>query len=386
MSDFIFIGSVFCTLISAYLLLFNKIGLQSFSDKILAALFLSYSVCVIAYLLISSGWIIHVPLLYKAAAPINYLIPPLAYIYVRSVLHNESSFTKFDLFHLIPFVLITCNYLPLYTLGYSERLEIVKNVLQSYDKNYLNQDGFFSENIQFLRPVQSVVYLFFQWKILIEFQRKNKNIAFKEHTLMILNWLKKFNYGITFTIVTFLIFVFGVVYNLVNQQPLNDVVFYAAIPVSLSLFYLTSYLIINPKVLMGLPYISKEAIDNPKSLMRDVNYDFEIDSIKTYFEEHKPFLQPSLSINQLSLSLDLSPKVVSFIMNQYLHQNFNDFVNAYRVAYLIDSMQQGALKNYTIQALAMQSGFANKTSFINAFKKIHQCTPSQYIIENNIIK
>lgn len=386
MSDFIFIGSVFCTLISAYLLLFNKIGIKSFSDKILATLFLSYSYCVIGYLLISSGWIIYVPLMYKTSAPVNYLVPPLAFLYVRSVLNNETSFKKTDLFHLLPFLLIVFNYVPLYTASHQERVNVVKLVVENYNQNYLIQDGYFSENIQFLRPIQSVVYLFFQWKILIEFQRKNKNIAFKEHTLMILNWVKKFNYGISFTILTFLIFVVGVVYNIVNKQPLNDVVVYAAIPVSISLLYLSSYLILHPQVLIGLPYIGKETIDNPKSLMRDINYDFEIGTIKTYFEEHKPFLQPSLSINQLSLSLDLSPKVVSFIMNQYLHQNFNDFVNAYRVAYLIDNMHKGALKNYTIQALAMQSGFANKTSFINAFKKVHQCTPSQYIIENNIIK
>ena len=62
-----------------------------------------------------------------------------------------------------------------------------------------------------------------------------------------------------------------------------------------------------------------------------------------------------------------------------MNQNFNDFVNSYRVASLIESMQQGGLKNYTIQALALQAGFANKTSCMNAFKKVHNCTPSQYI-------
>lgn len=386
MSDFIFIGSVFCALISAYLLLFNKIGLKTFSDKVLAFLFISYSYCVIGYLLISSGWLIHVPILYKTSAPINYLIPPLAFIYVRSILFNESKFRKGDLLHLIPFLFIAFNYIPLYIAGYQERNEVVKMVIYSYDKNYLNQDGFFSENIQFLRPIQSVVYLLFQWKILVEFKQKNNNVPYKEHTQMILNWLKIFSYAITFTILTFLIFVFGVVYNLVNKQSLNDVVTYSAIPVSISLLYLSSYLILNPKVLIGLPYVGKEIGNNPRSVMKEVNYDFEIDTIKSYFESHKPFLQPSLTINQLSLSLDLSPKVVSFIMNQCLHQNFNDFVNAYRVAYIIESMQQGALKYYTIQALALQSGFANKTSFINAFKKVHHCTPSQYIIENNIIK
>ena len=379
MGDFLFIGSVFCTLISAYLLFFNKIGLQSFSDKILATLFLSYSYCVIVFLLISSGWIVHAPFLYKTSAPINYLVPPLAYLYVRSVLYNESKFEKKDFIHLVPFLIITFNYLPIYFSSYNERLEVVKLVIIRYDNNYLIQDGFFSENIQILRPIQSLVYLVLQWKILIDFKKKNITTSFKEHTLMIFKWLKKFNYCISFTNLTFLIFVFGVAYSLANKQPLNEVVLYAAIPISISLLYLSSYLIINPQVLAGLPYIGKELKNNPKSFIKEVNYELEIAAIKSYFEVHKPFLQPSLTIGQLSLSLNLSPQVVSFIINQCLNQNFNDFVNSYRVASLIESMQQGGLKNYTIQALALQAGFANKTSCMNAFKKIHQCTPSQYI-------
>jgi AraC-like DNA-binding protein len=379
MGDFIFIGSVFCALISAYLLFFNIIGLQSFSDKILATLFLSYSYCVIVFLLISSGWIVHAPFLYKTSAPINYLVPPLAYLYVRSVLYNESKFEKKDFLHLVPFLIIAFNYIPIYFSSYNERLEVVKLVIHSYDKNYLIQDGFFSENIQILRPIQSLVYLVLQWKILIDFKKKNITTSFKEHTLMILKWLKKFNYCISFTNLTFLIFVIGVANSLANKQPLNEVVLYAAIPISISLLYLSSYLIINPHVLAGLPYIGKELKNKPKSFIKEVNYDLEIATIKSYFEVQKPFLQPSLTIGQLSLSLDLSPKVVSFIINQCLNQNFNDFVNSYRVASLIESMQQGGLQNYTIQALALQAGFANKTSCMNAFKKVHNCTPSQYI-------
>ena len=379
MGDFIFIGSVFCALISAYLLFFNIIGLQSFSDKILATLFLSYSYCVIVFLLISSGWIVHAPFLYKTSAPINYIVPPLAYLYVRSVLYNESRFEKKDFLHLVPFLIITFNYLPIYFSSYNERLEVVKLVINNYDNNYLIQDGFFSENIQILRPIQSLTYLVLQWKILIDFKKKNITTSFKEHTLMIFKWLKKFNYCISFTNLTFLIFVFGVAYSLAKKQPLNEVVLYAAIPISVSLLYLSSYLIINPHVLAGLPYIGKELKNKPKSFIKEVNYDLEIATIKSYFEAHKPFLQPSLTIGQLSLSLDLSPKVVSFIINQCLNQNFNDFVNSYRVASLIKSMQQGGLQNYTIQALALQAGFANKTSCMNAFKKVHNCTPSQYM-------
>ena len=106
MGDFIFIGSVFCALISAYLLLFKKNIAHLFSDKILAILFLCYSYCTLNFILISSGWLIYLPNLYRTSAPINYLIPPLAYMYVKSVLTNKNKWKLVDALHLIPFLLI----------------------------------------------------------------------------------------------------------------------------------------------------------------------------------------------------------------------------------------------------------------------------------------
>jgi hypothetical protein len=47
-----------------------------------------------------------VPYLYKSAAPINFLIPPFAYIYIRSVLRDEQKFKVTDYIHFIPAVLV----------------------------------------------------------------------------------------------------------------------------------------------------------------------------------------------------------------------------------------------------------------------------------------
>ena len=68
-----------------------------------------------------------------------------------------------------------------------------------------------------------------------------------------------------------------------------------------------------------------------------------------------------------------------------IKKNFNDFINYYRVAYIVDRIKAGDLKNYTLYALASKAGFSNKTSFVNAFKKVHNCTPSQYLVENEAI-
>jgi AraC-like DNA-binding protein len=385
MGDFIFIGSVFCALISAYLLLFKKNIVHLFSDKILAILFLSYSYCTLNFILISSGWLIFFPNLYRTSAPINYLIPPLAYMYVKSVLTNKNKWNLVDALHLIPFLLIAINYIPLYCMGIDNKKEVVTLVIERFNNNYNIQDGFFSEKIQFLRPIQSIVYIILQWKLIYDFKRKQNLGYFKEHTELILSWLIQFTSAITFTILTFLIFVIGVVYTLYTNQSINDIVFYASIPVSISLFYLTSYLILNPNVFLGLPYIDYNKNNQKIEVLDKLKYEEEIAAIESYLANNKPYLKQGFSINEFSMALGLPAKLVSFLINNHFDKNFNDFVNTYRIAQVTDCIKAGDLNQFTLYALATQAGFSNKTSFVDAFKKVHNCTPSQFI-SNTIVQ
>lgn len=125
---------------------------------------------------------------------------------------------------------------------------IVKMVVDNYTNNYNIQDGYLSENIQFLRPIQSLIYILLQWRLIYTFEKNTKSEIFQEHTAIVLTWLKKFTIAITFTILTFLIFLIAVIYSLSTKQSINDIIFYSSIPVAISLFYLSSYLIINSNV------------------------------------------------------------------------------------------------------------------------------------------
>ena len=379
MGDLIFIGSVFCALISAYILLFKKNIVQLFSDRILAFLFLCYSYCTIGYLLISSGWLIHFPFLYRTSAPVNYLIPPLAYLYVKSVLNNKNKWRWVDALHLIPFILISINYIPLFTMSIENKNAIVKMVVDNYTNNFNIQDGYLSENIQFLRPIQSLIYILLQWRLIYTFEKNNKSEIFQEHTAIVLNWLKKFTIAITFTILTFLIFVIGVIYSLSTKQNINDIVFYSSIPIAISLFYLSSYLIINSNIFLGLPYFDYDKNNIKVEVLDKAKYEAEIEAIENLISHEKPYLKQGFSINELSLKLGLPAKLVSFLINSHFDKNFNDFINTYRVSHVIDCIKAGDLQNYTLYALATQAGFSNKTSFVNAFKKVHNTTPSQFI-------
>jgi len=96
-------------------------------------------------------------------------------------------------------------------------------------------------------------------------------------------------------------------------------------------------------------------------------------------EDEKPYLDPKLSLAALAQQLDISPNQLSQIINQEANVNFHDFVNKYRV----DEFIQNALenKNFSLLALALDSGFNSKSSFNYIFKKQKGISPSKYLSE-----
>ncbi|MBU4445369.1 MAG: hypothetical protein L6305_04845, partial [Actinomycetia bacterium] len=53
--------------------------------------------------------------------------------------------------------------------------------------------------------------------------------------------------------------------------------------------------------------------------------------LKTLMAEERPYLNPKLSLSDLSESIDVSTNQVSQILNEYIGRNFYDFVNTYRL-------------------------------------------------------
>ena len=383
----IFIGSIFSSFITAYLLLFRKLSYQFFSDKLFAFLLLSYSICSIVYLLVTTGFLIQVPFLYRSFAPVNYLIPPLAYFYVRSVLKNESSFKAIDLFHLIPFILMAINYLPFYSLPLEDKKKIVLLVTANTNDNLI-QVGYLPEYIQIIRPLQCLVYLIFQWKILLDFKKQPIVSIFDNHYQKVMRWLTIFNWVITAIVISFLLYVVMYSIGIDNEGWLVEVLkSVSAILVAISLFILSSYFLIDPNVLFGLPFV------NPKSKVKShsnseakiinttIKQDFDTDAklILEYFDQKKPFLRPDLNISSLSVELDIPTRELSFILNHYFKEKFTDFVNSYRIQYVLDEINKGKLMTQTQISIAVEAGFSGKQSFYNAFRKSYHCTPTEFL-------
>lgn len=103
------------------------------------------------------------------------------------------------------------------------------------------------------------------------------------------------------------------------------------------------------------------------------------DKLLTYMVDEKPYLNPDLRQADVAAATGFSVHEISQVLNVQLNHNFSDFVNAYRVEEIKLRMMTEDAKKYTLTAIAMQCGFSAKSSYLRAFKKATNMTPSEYM-------
>ena len=101
--------------------------------------------------------------------------------------------------------------------------------------------------------------------------------------------------------------------------------------------------------------------------------------INRLMNEEELYLNPEFRLNDLSGKIDRSVHHVSQAINQQDGGSFSDFLNGFRIERARQLLQSDKAKQYTILAIAYESGFNSKTAFYNAFKKHTGTTPSQFL-------
>ncbi len=102
------------------------------------------------------------------------------------------------------------------------------------------------------------------------------------------------------------------------------------------------------------------------------------EKLLTYMTEEKPYLNAGLKMADISASIGFPVHEISQVLNSQLNQNFSDFINSYRVEEVKRRVENGDNSKFTLTAIAQQSGFSAKSSFLRAFKKIEGVSPSDY--------
>lgn len=95
-------------------------------------------------------------------------------------------------------------------------------------------------------------------------------------------------------------------------------------------------------------------------------------------EEDHIYLNKQIKVSDLAKEIRQSEKCISRSINKYSRVNFNAFINSFRVEHSKGLLSGGKFDHYTIEAIAEESGFANKVSFYNAFKNSTGMSPREF--------
>ena len=101
--------------------------------------------------------------------------------------------------------------------------------------------------------------------------------------------------------------------------------------------------------------------------------------IQEVMENSDEIFSPEFSLERLAMLSNSKSKYVSQVINEYYEQNFNNFLNSFRIKEACKRM--GDLDNYgnyTIEAISESVGFKSRSTFVTSFKRITGLTPSQY--------
>jgi AraC-like DNA-binding protein len=102
------------------------------------------------------------------------------------------------------------------------------------------------------------------------------------------------------------------------------------------------------------------------------------ESLLVIMESAQPWKESELTLADLATRLNSTPHKLSEVLNSQLGQTFYDFVNGYRVREVQRRIRAGDAQALKMLALAMDAGFASKSTFNEAFKKHTSLTPSAF--------
>jgi AraC-like DNA-binding protein len=280
------------------------------------------------------------------------LISPAFYFYAKESSKATKSPLKLNYWPFIPFLIVNLGYIIFYyTLNDSINY-------QSYLSNMIRANEGFS-------IVYFSVYLYLSYSII----KQNKSVdATNSHKLL-----------------TQLLFIFSgfliiwLTYVLAEWIYFNysmELMFYYPIMLLLAviLYYISLKVVISAQFLFDIKEITKrktivlEETDSKKLLAQ----------LTLYMNEEKPFLDGDLSLISLANALNINPKTLSFVVNEHLQKNFNDYINDWRIDEVKKRLNDKTYAHFKVLSIAFDCGFNSKSTFNLAFKKATGLSPSAY--------
>ncbi|MGE8342108.1 MAG: helix-turn-helix domain-containing protein [Flavobacterium sp.] len=297
---------------------------------------------------------------------------PSFYLYVLSVCYSDFRLKWKHAIHLLPFIVANVIFIP----------RIYKGIEEGSFVGPLNQmsEIYF---IQILIEFQYVFYIVSVFLIL----KKYKEIYLENYTnpsVSTYKWL--FQMTCVFLVAHSIV----LLKNILRYSGFKEVFLWANVLVGTIALFITCWFImkalkypelfrgVNSKLVLTkdiLPEIDEkpEAVNQQNDLINT-----QISTLKQYMTEKEPFLDPSLTIQELANQISIPVRDLSILINHHIDQHFFDFVNEYRIQKAMQILRDQSKNQLTVLEILYEVGFNSKSSFNTSFKKYTNLTPTAY--------
>ncbi len=370
------------------------------SDKWLSLFIILCLLYIAPWMLGFAGWYDNQPyrdILFYVPFQHLFLIGPVIFFYVQSLLNPSFRFHRKEWLHLLPGIVYVC-----YTIA----IAVADNLLlkryyfladgadRDFDSWY-QWAGFFSMIIYFFLSYR---YYSFYYRLMLQVVSFADIVAFR--------WIR--NFLIAFSAMLILQLLFTILSVLIPETGsyigtwwyflcFAIIFYYIAISgysnaVEAKIAFVPNLLKYRPVLFLNFqpeqlgltsaaePELVEVIPDDATGTVQHIdNFDYWKEKVDYLFTHDKIYTSEGLTLTQLARLLQTNPSFVSALINKGFGVNFNDFVNQYRVDAVKLRLLSGEHKIKTLLSIAFECGFSSKATFNRAFKKHAGKSPKNFI-------
>jgi AraC-like DNA-binding protein len=390
----IFLGGLGITL--ALIVLFFNQGNKS-ANLYLGLFLLCFNVFTLThytFLFLTSEYLI-ATLLILPFNSLIYIVGPLAYLYIRSILNDEAKFTKLDLLHFFPFFLNFIDNIPVF-FSWEIKLKAASYIINN---NWAELDSLLPYKLMTikvnftLRVIQLFFYVLLIWFLIISKKFKfYKGRANPNQFNIIKKWLIFFTLLFSFLAINYV--GIGIIFlKYTDKEVLTGNGIFLFYFVFIGLIILEIGLMLYPQILYGIPLYRQvhpvlqpsdvdeiritNSIKNNTSILSDEQLNLIELSLIEWINSKK-YLESDASMVSLAKDINIPLYHIRYYFNQISKEKFIDWRNSLRGDYAVELIKQGKGKDITIETLGKISGFKTYSSFIQFFKQRKGVLPSDF--------
>lgn len=360
------------------------------ASRVLAGLVLTFTISLLWDVYYSAGLVSRYPHAFGISYPLPWLYGPLVYLYTLAASDRSWRLRAGGWLHFVPAVAVIVICLPIYSMGAADKVAMFQRI----------QAGDIPTRIAILDPFKFLSGLSYSVVTVMYLRRHRRRIedSYSSPERVNLRWLLWL--GGTAAGIWVLAFVVGTVDVLPSSVwRQGDALVALAIAI---MVYAIGYMgLRQPEVFryetaefpvavrtpseatpvtadaLGTP----GAPDSPRYERSGLGAD-EADRLErqllALMERERPWTNSELTLAELAAQLNTSPHKLSEVLNARIGETFYDFVNGYRVRDVQRRIAAGEARTRKMLALAMDAGFASKSTFNQVFKRLTSQTPSDF--------